>query len=68
MDELLYYIDMGRPVMAKTGENDAILLTGYSSTKIYYYDPKTEKNKNMSYEEMDELLYNGGNYFIVYLK
>lgn len=68
VDELLYYIDMGRPVMAKTGENDAILLTGYSSTKIYYYDPKTEKNKNMSYEEMDELLYNGGNYFIVYLK
>ena len=68
VDELLYYIDQGNPVLAKTGDNDAILLTGYSSTKIYYYDPKTEKTKNMSYEEMDEILYKGGNYFIVYLK
>lgn len=68
VDELLYYIDQGNPVLAKTGDNDAILLTGYSSTKVYYYDPKTEKTKNMSYDDMDELLYNGGNYFIVYLK
>ena len=68
VDELLYYIDMGNPVLAKTGDNDAILLTGYSSSKVYYYDPKTEKTLNMSHEEMDEVLYNGGSYFIVYLK
>ena len=68
VDELLYYVDQGNPVLAKTGDNDAILLTGYSSTKVYYYDPKTEKTKNMSYDDMDEILYNGGNYFIVYLK
>ena len=68
VDELLYYIDQGNPVLAKTGENDAVLLIGYSSTKIYYYDPATEKTKNVSYEQMDEMLYNGGNYFIVYLK
>lgn len=68
VDELLYYIDQGNPVLAKTGDDDAILLIGYSSTRIYYYDPKTEKTKNISYEEMDEVLYKGGNYFIVYLK
>ncbi len=68
VDELLYYIDMGNPVLAKTGDDDAILLTGYTSTKVYYYDPKTEKTKNTSYEDMDELFYRGGNYFIVYLK
>ena len=68
VDELLYYIDQGNPVLAKTGENDAILLTGYSSSRIYYYEPNTGKNKNAEYEEIEEMFYNGGNYFIVYLK
>ena len=68
VDELLYYIDLGNPVLAKTGENDAVLLTGYSSTRIYYYDPDSGKNTNVEYEEMEEMFYNGGNYFIVYLK
>ena len=68
VDELLYYIDQGNPVLAKTGENEAILLTGYSSNRIYYYDPDTGKTKNIAYDEMEEMFYNGGNYFIVYLK
>lgn len=68
VDELLYYIDLGNPVLAKVGENDAILLTGYSSTRIYYYNPKNGKTLNVEYEEMEDMLYNGGNYFIVYLK
>ncbi len=68
VDELLYYIDQGNPVLAKTGENDAILLTGYSSTRIYYYDPDTGKNMNAEYEDLEEMFFNGGNYFIVYLK
>lgn len=68
VDELLYYIDLGNPVLAKVGENDAILLTGYSSSRIYYYNPKNGKTLNVEYEEMEDMLYNGGNYFIVYLK
>ncbi len=68
VDELLYYIDQGNPVLAMTGENDAILLTGYSSSRIYYYDTSKGKNQNATYEDMEEMLYNGGNYFIVYLK
>lgn len=68
VDELLYYIDQGNPVLAMTGENDAILLTGYSSSRIYYYDTAKAKTLNATYEDVEEMFYNGGNYFIVYLK
>lgn len=68
VDEMLYYINQGNPVLAKTGENEAVLLIGYTSTKIYYYQPSSEKTLSASYEEMEEMLYNGGNYFIVSLK
>lgn len=68
VDEIMYYIDQGNPVLARTGENDAILLTGYSSTRIYYYNPDTGKTVNAEYDKMEEMFYNGGNYFIVYLK
>lgn len=68
VDELLYYIDQGRPVLAKTGEDEGVLLVGYTTNRITYYDPVSGKNKSVDYDEMEELLYNGGNYFIVYLK
>lgn len=68
VDELLYYIDRETPVLAKTGAEDAILLTGYTSSKIYYFDPASETTKTMDYDEAEELFGKGGNYFIVYLK
>ncbi len=68
VDELLYFIDQGTPVLARTGGNQAILLTGYSSNKINYYDPVTKKTKGADYEEMEDIFQEGGNYFIAYVK
>ena len=68
LDELLYYIDQGTPVLARTGGNQAILLTGYSSSYIYYYDPASKQNKTCSYDDMASILEAGGNYFIAYVK
>ena len=68
MDELLYYIDQGTPVLAKTGSNQAILLTGYTANNVYYYEPNSGQTKSMGYNEMEELFYQGGEYFIAYVK
>ena len=68
VDELLYYIDQGTPVFARTGANQAILLTGYSSNKVNYYDPATKKAKSADYDEIEEIFQQGGNYFIAYVK
>lgn len=68
IDELLYFIDQGTPVLARTGANQAILLTGYSANNVYYYDPATRQSKSIDYEGIENLFYAGGNYFIAYVK
>jgi len=68
MEELLYFIDNGAPVLAKTGSKRAVLLVGYSASYVYYYDPATGATKGVSYETIEELLEDGGRYFITYVK
>lgn len=68
IDELLYFIDQGTPVLARTGNDQAILLVGYSANYVYCYDPNSGQTKSIGYEEIDRLFYQGGNYFIAYVK
>lgn len=68
IDDLLYFIDQGTPVLARTGGNQAILLTGYSSNYVSYYDPGSKQSKTISYEDIDKMFEVGGNYFIAYVK
>lgn len=68
IDEVLYYIDQGTPVIARTGADKAILLTGYTANNVSYYDPASRQNRTISYEEMAGLLERGGNYMIAYVK
>ena len=68
IDELLYFVDQGTPVFAKTGSNQAILLVGYSANYVYCYDPNSGQTKSVSYDEITRILEQGGNYFIAYVK
>lgn len=68
IDEVLYYIDQGTPVIVRTGADKAILLTGYTANNVSYYDPASRQNRNISYEDMAGLLERGGNYMIAYVK
>lgn len=68
MDELMYFIDQGTPVLAKTGANEAVLLIGYSANYIYYYEPVSGQTRSAGYDEIDGIFRQGGNYFIAYVK
>ena len=68
VDEMLYFVNQGTPVIARTGVDKAILITGYSSNYIAYYDPVSRQNKTCTYEEMGSMVAMGGNYFIAYVK
>jgi len=68
VEELLYFIDQSTPVFAKTSENSAVLLTGYSANYIYYYDTASRQTKSIDYASAEEMFDNGGHYFIAYVK
>lgn len=68
IDEYLYFLDQGTPVFTKIGNDQAVLLTGYTANYIYYYDPLSGMTKNIDYEGMEDMIYDGGNYVIAYVK
>ena len=68
VDELLYFIDQGIPVYARTSASQAVLLVGYSPSYIYYYEPISGQIKNIDYVGAEDMFYKGGNYFITYVK
>lgn len=67
VEEVLYYVSCGSPVFAMTGAKEAVLITGYSSSQIYYYDFASKGTKSISYEEADEWFASVGNVFLTYL-
>jgi hypothetical protein len=67
-DDLLYFIDQGTPVMAYIEKDKAILLTGYSQSNLYYYNPATNSEGSMSLEDADAKFALGGLRYVVYIK
>ena len=68
LDEVLYYVSIGNPVYAYTGENSAVLIVGYDSTTITYFDPDTSTNKKMSMTEATDYFAGFGNVYVSYIK
>lgn len=67
VEDVLYYVSCGSPVFAMTGSKEAVLITGYSSNKIYYYDFHAKGTKSLSYEEAENWFSAAGNVFLTYL-
>lgn len=67
LDQVLYYVSKGRPVIAMTGHNDGVLLYGYDAYNIYMVDPKQGKTAKIGLQAGSELFEKAGNVFISYL-
>lgn len=68
LDQALYYISENSPVFAMTGTDNAVLLTGYTSKVVYYYDMAKQSTESMDLEKASDLFAHSGNIFITYLK
>lgn len=66
--EVLYYVNIGSPVYAKTGPNDAVLLIGYDAANVIVYEPISDSNKKIALDDADAMFTEQGNVFISYIK
>lgn len=67
LDQVLYVINKGRPVIAVIDGDHAVLLTGYTTSDITYIDPDNGQESTVSVSDMEELTDQGGNTFIGYI-
>ncbi|MBQ4232144.1 MAG: hypothetical protein II699_02605, partial [Lachnospiraceae bacterium] len=67
MDEMMYYICKGHPVIAKL-DGHHVLLTSFNSDRIRYYDPVKNEVVVTSYSDVNDKIKSGGNVFYGYVR
>ena len=67
LDEVLYFVWKGQPVLALKESGEAVVITAYSSGDVTYYDPARGRNITTDKEQAELLFENGGRIFISFL-
>ncbi len=64
LEQVLYHVSKGRPVIAMTSSTDAVLIYGYDAYNIYMIDPKQGKAVKKGIQDSTNLFENAGNIYI----
>lgn len=68
LNQVLYIINKGMPVIAMTDATHAVLLVGYGLDTVTYVDPENGEMYTVAQSEMSEMLAGAGNAFVGYCK
>ena len=68
LEQLCYLVGKGTPVLAMTGMDRAILLTGYSEDSFTYIDPSSGKKVTAEEKEVKKMTAGSQNAFYGYVK
>ncbi len=68
LDNVLYEVSAQRPVIAKTGPNSSVIITGYDEYNTYLYDPATGQIAPYGMQDSTALFEKAGNIFITYME
>ena len=67
LKEVLYYVNLGNPVYAKTGDNEAVLLVGYDAANVVAYYPGEDKTAKIGLNDGQALFEEQGSVFISFI-
>ena len=67
LDDVLYYISQGSPILARYSGRKYVIVMSYNSTKIRYLDPVTGQSTVAGRQEITDILRKAGNVFYSYL-
>lgn len=68
LDQVLYVINRGCPVIALVDSDHAVLLTGYTTTDITYIDPDDGGSHTVKMSTLADQTESSGNMFIGYIR
>lgn len=67
LEELFYYIDKKRPVIAMKDATNAMLIIGYDPYNIIVIDPSLHKSMKIGYKDSMQMFSEAGNIFFSYI-
>ncbi len=67
LDEVLYFVWKGQPVVALKESGAAVVITGYSKNEITYYDPARGRSLTTEKEDAEQMFEKGGRIYISFL-
>lgn len=67
-EKALSYVGEGSLVIAKTGEDEYIIITAYNSSEIAYIESSSGSVKTMSMNDAGKMFSQGGNIYVTYYK
>lgn len=68
LDEVLYFVSAGKPVIAMKDNKNAVLITAYNSSTVTIYDPSTGENQTMFHANADSMFAEAGSIYVSYMK
>lgn len=66
LEEVLYFVSENRPVIARNGLNNYVVIVGYTNSNLTIFDPIGRRQRTISREEADRGFEELGNIFISY--
>lgn len=67
LDEVLYFVSNGKPVIGMLSNTHAILITGYTSSTVTWMDPVTQRKTTTSILNAEKLFKDAGYVFVSYV-
>ena len=68
LDDALYYVSEGRPVIAMTDIGNAVVIYGYDAFNILMLDPAKNSVNKMGIQDSAQMFEDAGNVFLSYLE
>lgn len=68
LDSVLYEVSAQRPVIAKSGDNNSVVIVGYDAYNTYLYDPNTKEVSPYGMNDSTRLFQGQGNVFYSYME
>ncbi len=68
LDDALYYVSKGRPVIAMTDVTNAVIIYGYDAFNIMVIDPQMNTTKKIGIGDSANMFADAGNVFLSYLE